>query len=188
MPRPILAACAALVVVLAGCAVQTQGVPSAADERRPTATGEEQGDGGGSPGASEAEGEGDQAGLQPCELIDAAGLASLGLTEQTAKVLGEARVCQWRREGATIGDSFTASIALFGSRGLAEIVGNDIQTLPDVGSHEAKSFVAPAGSCGVSLGVGADSRVDSLVTGGDDPREACRLAAELAALAEPNLP
>lgn len=181
----IPAACAVLVLLIAGCSEQTDDASSDGDER-PTTTTEAD-----APPATDTPSETPDtsglAGVQPCDIVDAAGAASLGLTDGVSKTLGEARVCQWRYEGATLDQSFTVSLALFETRGLAAIVGTEITTLPDVGTHPAASFVAPGGSCGVSVGVGDDARVDSTATGGD-PQQACDLAAQLAALAEPNLP
>ena len=188
MPRRKLAALAALaVLVLAGCSQQTEGSPTAGAEQPGTSTStpSEQ-----PPSTGETEPEPENAGLadlQPCDLVEAGEATGLGLTGGEAKTLGEARVCQWRREGATLNDSFTVSLSLFDSRGLADIVGTNIQSLPKVGNHEASSFVAPGGSCGVSLGVGTESRADSTAVGGDQ-QQGCQLAASLAALVEPKLP
>jgi hypothetical protein len=184
--RPATAAVVALALLLTGCAERTQGSPTPGDDpagqtttTTTTTTTTE------SPTTStEAGGLAD---VEPCGLVDDAGLATLGVGAGEEKTLGEARVCQWRHEGPTLNESFTLSVALFENRGLADIVGTDVTRLPDIGSHPASSFVAPGGSCGVSLGVGESSRVDSTAVGGDR-QQGCQLAASLAALVEPKLP
>lgn len=186
MPRPVLAAYAALVVLLAGCAVQVQGSPTAGGEP-PAASTDEHAEGSRS-GSSETPSGGGLAGLQPCDLVDAAGLASLGLTGGEEKTLGGARVCRWRHDGETLDDGFTVSVELFDGAGLEELAQvTTVEQLPKVGAHDAVSFVDPTGGCGVSLGVGDASRVDNTAVGGDR-QQGCRFAARLAELVEPNLP
>lgn len=189
MSRPLLAVTVALVVLLSGCAEQTQGNPTPGEEPtadRTTSTEPAEPTGSSEPSTGEEEPSG-LADIDPCGLVDPAGLSSIGLTGGEGKTLGEARVCRYRHEGATLNESFTVSVEIFETRGLAEIVGTDIKDLPKIGGHDAKSFIAPAGSCGVSLGVGDDSRVDNTAVGGDQ-QQGCQLAAKLAALVEPELP
>lgn len=188
MSRPALAALAALVVLLAGCSEQTQGSPTPGDDPTgQTTTTTESEDTTEPTTTTGTTGTGGLADVDPCGLVDDAGLSGLGLGAGEEKTLGEARVCQWRRDGPTLNESFTVSVALFENRGLADIVGTDIRQLPNIGTHEATSFVAPGGSCGVSLGVGESSRVDNTAVGGDQ-QQGCQLAASMAALVEPKLP
>jgi hypothetical protein len=189
--RPLLAAAAALLVLLSGCSEQTGGTPTAGgdgtvdrtittDPEAPTETGEPSSTGGEEPSGL--------ADVDPCGLVDQAGLDSLGLTGGEEKEIGGARVCRWRHDGASLDESFTVSVEVFDSNGLADLAENtDVQQLPKVGGHDAVSFVDAAGVCGVSLGVGEDARVDSTAVGGDQ-QQGCRLATQLATLVEPKLP
>jgi hypothetical protein len=192
MARTLLAATAALLVLLAGCSEQTQGSPSAGAEPtagQPTSTAPDTSTEPTEP-TEPSSGTDDPSGLadvDPCGLVDDAALGSMGLTGGEEKTLGEARVCRYRHDGATLNESFTVSVELFATRGLADIVGTDIKQLPKIGAHDATSFVGPTGSCGVSLGVGESSRVDNTAVGGAQ-QQACQFAARLAALVEPNLP
>ncbi|MGB3442891.1 MAG: DUF3558 family protein [Actinophytocola sp.] len=189
MSRPLLAATAALLLLLAGCAEQTQGSPTpdgdstaertiTTDPDAPTDSSE--------PSTPDDE-PGGLADVDPCGLVDQAALGSLGLTGGEGKTLGEARVCRYRHDGATLNESFTVSVELFDTRGLSDIVGTSVTQLPKIGAHDAASFIGPAGGCGVSLGVGESSRVDNTAVGGDQ-QQGCQLAAQLAALVEPKLP
>lgn len=191
MSRPLLAAAAALVFLLSGCAEQTQGNPTPTAGDDPTVDRTITTDPTAPTGPSEPSTGGDEpsalADVDPCELVDQAGLSSLGLTGGEKKTLGEARVCRYRHDGPTLNESFSVSVSIFESLGLADIVGTGIKELPKIGSHDARTFIAPSGSCGVSLGVGDESRVDSTAAGGDQ-RQACQLVARLAALVEPELP
>ena len=190
MRRPLLVAAAALLVLVSGCSEQTRGNPTADGDTTPDRTITTEPDPPTTESSEPSTGGEEPSGLDdvdPCGLVDQAGLASLGLTGGEEKTLGEARVCRWRHEGATLDESFTVSVELFDSRGLADIVGTNVKQLPKIGSHDATSFIGPTGSCGVSLGVGADARVDNTAVGGDQ-QQGCQLAAELAALVEPKLP
>lgn len=192
MSRSLLAAVAALVVLLSGCAEQTAGNPTGGDTTgtapppaittdpdAPTASSEP------STGGDEPSGLAD---VDPCGLVDQAGLDSLGLTGGEEKEVGGARVCRYRHDGATLNESFTVSVEVFDSNGIADLAeSTTVQELPKVGTHEAVSFVDAAGVCGVSLGVGEDARVDSTAVGGVQ-QQGCQLAAQLAALVEPKLP
>jgi hypothetical protein len=191
--RPLLAAAAALLVLLTGCSEQTGGTPtgegggitdyepppSSTDPDAPTGSGEP------STGGEDPSGLAD---VDPCGLVDQSGLASLGLTGGEEKEIGGARVCRWRHDGATLNESFTVSVEVFDSNGIADLAENtEVQQLPKVGSHDAVSFVDAAGVCGVSVGVGEDARVDSTAVGGDQ-QQGCALATRLATLVEPKLP
>ncbi|MFC4858823.1 DUF3558 domain-containing protein [Actinophytocola glycyrrhizae] len=194
MRRSFLAASAALVVLLSGCSEPTEGNPTAGgdtggettadrtigtDPDAPTDSSQPPTSGGDDPSGL--------ADLDPCGLVDQAGLTSLGLTGGEEKTLGEARVCRYRHDGPTLNESFTVSVELFDTRGLDDIVGSNVQQLPKIGAHDAASFVGPTGSCGVSLAVGDSARVDNTAVGGAQ-QQGCELAARLAALVEPNLP
>jgi hypothetical protein len=184
--KPVVVATAALLILLAGCSQSTAGSPGAVGSTPPTTQSPSTVTSTSTSRSGEASGD-DIGSLRPCDLVDDAGLSTLGLTGGTEKTLGQARVCEWRREGASIKDSFTLAVAIYENLGLADIVGTSIQTLPNIGSHQAVSFIAPAGSCGVGLGVAAKARVDSTVHGGDQV-QACQLAKQLARLVESNLP
>lgn len=187
MSRPLLAAAAALLLLLSGCAEQTEGNPTATgdttidrsittDPAEPTSE----------PSTTEEEPSG-LADVDPCGLLDQAGLTSLGLTGGEAKTLGQARVCRYRHDGPTLNESFTVSVEVFDTLGLDDIVGANIQQLPKIGAHDAVSYIGPAGGCGVSLGVGDSSRVDNTAVGGGQD-QGCQIVAQLAALVEPKLP
>jgi len=188
--RPLLAATAALLLLLAGCAEQTQGNPTpggtdtsvdrtiTTDPDAPTESSDPPTTGGEPGGLAD---------VDPCGLVDQAALGTIGLTGGEEKTLGEARVCRYRHDGPTLDESFTVSVELFDTRGLADIVGTNVQQLPKIGAHDATSFIGPTGSCGVSLGVGESSRVDNTAVGGNQ-QQGCTLAAQLAALVEPKLP
>jgi hypothetical protein len=180
VPSRRVAVLAALLVLLAGCAEKTQGNPSAGDEPTSQDTTTE-------PSTSESGTEG-VADLDPCTLLSSADLAALALTEQEAKTAGQAKVCQWRHEGATLDETFTIGLAVFEGVGIADIVGSDIQQLPNIGSHQAATYTGTTGGCGVSLGITDKSRVDSTATGGRDQQQGCQLATQLATAVEPKLP
>lgn len=181
----VLAALAVLTV--AGCAEKTAGSAAPADETTTTTTDERPSEPSSeAPAGSEPSG-GGLAEVDPCALVPAATLQTLQLTGGEAKKVGAARVCRWRRDGATLNESFTVSVEIFEAQGLADIVGTNVQQLPKIGTHDATSFVGPTGSCAVSLGVGTSSRVDNTAVGGD-PQQACQLVAQLAPAVEPELP
>jgi hypothetical protein len=173
-----------LLVLLAGCSESTQGSPTPGGE--PTTTTGNSTDETTTSG-DEPDGGDSLAALQPCELLDQAGLASMQLTGGEEKKLGSARVCRYRREGATLNESFAVSVALWDNQGLDDLNASTKQQLPDVGSHKAVSYVDAAGACGVGIGVGDSSRVDSSAVGGDE-QLSCQIAQQLASLVEPKLP
>ncbi|MBB4906447.1 DUF3558 domain-containing protein [Actinophytocola algeriensis] len=191
MSRALLAVVAAFLVLLSGCAEQTEGTPTGGTtgtNRPPAITTD--------PGAPTESDDpptgGDEpsvlADVDPCGLVDQSGLDSLGLTGGEEKEIGGARVCRWRHDGPSLDQSFTVSVEVFDSNGLADLAENTtVQQLPKVGAHDAVSFVDAAGVCGVSLGVGEDARVDSTAVGGDQ-QQGCGLAQQLATLVEPKLP
>jgi hypothetical protein len=181
--RPLVATVATFLVLLAGCAEKTEGSPSAGDQQNPTGTTEQSTEETPSSEPSTAPGLAD---LKPCELLDANELAALQLTGgEEEEVLGSRR-CQWRREGATINDSYTVSVGLLNDEGVGDL--NAPQKQPTtVGSHEAVSFVDSAGNCGIGIAIGDDSRVETSATG-NDQNQACQLAAQLATAIEPKLP
>lgn len=184
MGRPALATAAALLLLLAGCAEQTAGNPSAGSE--PTTTTTTTSD---DPPTSDSE-EPSEAGLadvSPCDLADDAALAAMSLTGGEEKEVGEARVCRFRKDGATINESYTVSIEIFDTQGLADIVASDTKQLPKIGAHDAAQYTGTTGGCAVSLAVSEKSRVDATAVGGE-PQQGCVLATQLAATVEPNLP
>jgi hypothetical protein len=179
--RPV-AVLAALLVLLAGCSEKTRGNPSAGDGPTGQTTDES------TPDTSESATRGGIADLQPCAVLDDADLTALGLTSGEEKDVGSARVCRYRHDGASLAETFTVSIELFDSLGLADLNASDIQQLPKIGSHDAASFVDPSGGCGVSIGVTDKSRVDNAATGGSNQQLACQLATQLATVVERKLP
>jgi uncharacterized protein DUF3558 len=173
-----------LLALLAGCAESTQGSPSPGDEPDPTTTA------GTSPSetaTSEPDGGDGLAAIEPCELLDQSDLGAMQLTGGNEVKLGSARTCDYRREGATLNESFTVSLALWDDQGLDALNAPTKQQLPDIGSHKAVSFVDAAGVCGTAIGVGSSSRVDSSATGGDG-QQACQIAEQLATIVERKLP
>jgi hypothetical protein len=179
----MVAVVAAFLVLLAGCAEKTQGNPSAGDQPTDQNTSTDESP----PSTSESSADGADA-LDPCALLDSADLAALALTEQEAKTVGQAKVCQWRHEGATLDDTFTMALAVYDNVGLADVVGTDVRQLPDIGNHQAATYTGTTGGCGVSLGITDTSRVDSTATGGNDQQQGCQLATQLATAVEPKLP
>jgi len=182
--RPVVAVVATLLALVAGCTQQTSGDPSpdaagTTDSSVAPPTTE-------SP-TTESGTEGGLADVQPCEVLDDGDLAALRLTGGEEKDLGGARVCRYRHDGATLNESFAVSVELFDSLGLADLNASNIQRLPNIGDHEAASFVDPTGGCGVSLGVTASSRVDNTAVGGDE-QTACQFATQLATVVERKLP
>jgi hypothetical protein len=175
-------AVAALLVLLAGCSEKTQGSPSPGDEPADPTTGQTTEE-----TTTTEPGADGLATVQPCDLLDATGVASLQLTGGEELSLGGARVCEYRREGATLNESFTVAVALWDNQGLDALNASGVQQLPDIGSHKAVSFVDAAGSCGVGIGVGDTSRVDSSAVGGDQEL-GCQLAGQLATIVERKLP
>lgn len=182
--RPVVAVAATLLALVAGCTQQTTGAPSSgaggttdSSLAPPTTESSE-------PTGTTGEGLAD---LKPCEVLDDADLAALELTGGEEKDFGGARVCRYRHDGATLNESFTISVELFDSLGLADLNATDIQELPNIGDHEAASSVDPTGGCRVSLGVTETSRIDNTAVGGDQEK-ACQLATQLATLVERKLP
>ncbi|HEX6356855.1 DUF3558 domain-containing protein, partial [Actinophytocola sp.] len=176
MPRRLVATAIAFLFLLAGCSEKTIGSPSPDDSStEPTATTEqstEETTSGQSPS-------GDLADVEPCELLDDTEKASLQLTGGQGKTVGQARVCEWRREGPTINETFTIGVALFENLTIDDIVGTNIQRLPKIGNHDAATYTGTTGFCGVSIAVGEKSRVDVNSAGGDQ-QEACPLVTQLA--------
>jgi hypothetical protein len=109
-------------------------------------------------GAARSAGPGDGsplAGIDPCALLPEDAATRLGLSGRSAKTIGEARVCRWRYEGATLRDSFTVGVEIFERRGLDDLISTDARTTT-VGGRPAKTFTDSGyGTCGVSLAVGA---------------------------------
>ncbi|HEX4815692.1 MAG TPA: DUF3558 domain-containing protein [Nonomuraea sp.] len=182
-PRPLAVAVTLLALLLTGCSLTAQGGMSPSDAPvTPTATAEDTATG--STASPEPVGVG---GLRPCDVLDQSDLAALKLTGGTEKTIGTARVCRYRREGATLKVSFTVSVELFDTYALADLNASSVQRLPRIGDHEAVRFTGVGGSCGVSLGVGDSSRVDNTVVGGDG-KLACQIAEQLAKVVERKLP
>lgn len=176
----------ALVLVLAGCSEQTPGNATAGDEIPPSSEAQVTTE------SSEETTTTTEAGtpladVDPCDLVSDAAATQLGLTGGTAETLGEARVCRWRLDGPTLNESFSVQVEIFEKRGLADIVGTNIQQLPPIGTHQAASFIGTAGGCGVSVGVGESARVDNTAVGGNQ-QQGCQLVTQLATLVEPELP
>jgi hypothetical protein len=176
--KTLVAVTAAL--MLAGCSDSTPGTATPGDlpttiETTTTTT-----------STSESSTGGGLADVDPCALVPQAALASIGLTGGEPKTIGDARVCRYRHDGATLNESFTVSVEILENLGLADVTGTNIQQLPKIGSHDATSFIDPAGVCVVSIGVSGHSRVDNTAVGGDQ-QQGCQLAGQLAAAVEPEL-
>jgi hypothetical protein len=177
---------ATFLVLLTGCSQKTQGSPSASDDQTGQTTTEQTTDE--SPPETSESGTEGVAGLQPCDVLDDTDLGALGLTGGDEKDVAGARVCRYRHEGASLNETFTVSVELFDSLGLADLNASNIQQLPKIGTHEAASFIDPSGGCGVSVGVTDKSRVDNTASGGSDQQQACQLATQLATVVESKLP
>lgn len=182
MPSRPVAAFAALLFLLAGCAERTQGAPTAVD----TPTSQEETTEPTETETSEPPSDG-LAGIEPCDLLDDGELATLQLTGGDPSTIGSARACRWNRQGATIEESYTVSVELFDEQSLTDLNAPTVQAIANIGDHEAATFIGTTGTCGVSLGVGSSSRVDNTALGSDQ-QQACELATELAKIVEPKLP
>lgn len=179
---------AALVVLLTGCGGDPQDDPTATasttepPDQTPAETATE------TPSPEPGfEGDSALAALDPCDLVDPAALASLGLTGGEPETLGQARVCRYRFEGPTLTESFTVSVEFFGTYGLDDIVAESVEAPVTIGGHETRRFIDITGGCGVGIGVGDTSRVDASAVGGEQDL-ACEHATALATLVEPALP
>ncbi|WP_197523067.1 DUF3558 family protein [Actinokineospora pegani] len=137
---------------------------------------------------SSGSGDGSLASLQPCDLLTDADQAEVGVSGSgTEKELAGSRYCDWRVREETASASYTLSVQIWEDLGLADVQGTGKQTTK-VGSHEAVQALRTGGSaCSISLGVGAKSRVDVVLTGADGAA-LCAPAATAAALVEPKLP
>jgi hypothetical protein len=127
------------------------------------------------------------AGVDPCALVPQGAGARLGLTDPREKQVGEARVCRFRIDGATLRTSYTVGIELLPAHGLDDIVAARIEQLSDIGRHPAVRFEGAGGGCAIALGVGDRSRADVTAVGGD-LKPACDIVARLAAMIEPAVP
>ncbi|HEX6357749.1 DUF3558 family protein [Actinophytocola sp.] len=184
-PQVVTVTVVALLALLAGCSQQMEGSPAPGDDSsNPTATTEPSTE---ETPSSEPSSKPSLADLQPCDVIEASDLASLQLTSGREEKAGGARVCLWRREGATINDSYTVSLGLLNDQGLDDLNAPTIEPLPKLGSHEAVSFVDSLGTCGIAIAVGDSSRAETSASGGDQ-QQACQLAAQLATFLERRLP
>ena len=181
--RPVVATVAALLVLLAGCTERTSGDPSASGS--PTSASEQTTD---EPTSTSEDSGGGVADLKPCDVLQSEDLQALGLTGGEETESNGARACRYRHEGATLNDTLTVSVELFDSVGLADLNTDNIQELPKIGSHEAKSWTDSLGACGVSLGVTDSSRIDNTAIGGENQQLACQLATQLATAVERRLP
>ena len=183
--RPVAATFAALLLALAGCSQQTEGNPTAVDtptSQEQTTTSEEP-----TTESSEPSGGDGLASVEPCDLLDDSDLAALQLTPEGEDNTGGARSCNYRREGPTINESFAVGISLYDDEGLDDLNAENIQQLPNIGSHEAASFTELSGDCGVTIVVSDNSRVDIGSTGGD-VQQGCQLTTQLATVVETKLP
>ena len=126
------------------------------------------------------------AALEPCALLPRAKARALGLADPRPEQLGDARVCRWRHEGATLVDSYTVSVELFPLLGVDDAVAEESKPLGRIAGHRAERFVTAAGTCGVALAV-EPSRVDATAVGGARAG-ACRYALRLARAVAPRLP
>lgn len=187
--RVVSSVVAAVAMGLAGCAEETPGNATPGNESgadRPTIPTD-------GPDPSEETSTEPPAGgspladLEPCDLVSADQAAELGISGGEADQFGEARVCVWRYEGASISDSFTVQLDFFEERSVDDVVGSDIKPVPTVGSHRAVRYVDTAGGCAVAINTGPSSRVDTRVVGGEE-QKGCQLAMQLATLVEPGLP
>lgn len=180
--RPVVAA--ALLVLLAGCTQQTTGDPSASGGTPTVGSGQSTD----KPTTTTTEDGGGVADLKPCGILQSGDLQALQLTGGEEKEVSGVPVCRYRHDGASLNESFTVSVELFDGIGLDEINADGVERLPNIGSHEAASFVDPGGGCGVSIGVTSSSRIDNTATGGDNQQLACQLATQLATAVERRLP
>ncbi|MPZ80546.1 MAG: DUF3558 domain-containing protein [Actinophytocola sp.] len=181
---------AALVLGLAGCSEETPGDATPGEETstsRPTLPGEGTEPSEDTTSTEPDSGESPLAELKPCDIVSADGADQLGLTEEEVADFGDGRVCVWRYEGANVSDSYNVQLELFDEKAIGDVVGTNVKPVPAVGSHEAVTYVDPAGGCAVAIEAGPTSRVDTRVVGGEE-RKACQLAMQLATLVEPELP
>lgn len=186
--RPVAAAVAALLVLLAGCTEQTPGDPSAGGE--PTGATEQSSESPSTdePTSTSEDGGGEVADLKPCDILQPADLQELKLTGGEEKEVAGIHTCRYRYEGATLEDTFNLGVDLFPDQGLTQLNADNVKPLPKIGDHEAASWTDPAGACGVSLGVTESSRIDNSAIGGTNQQLACQLAQQLATAVERRLP
>ena len=196
MRRSILTALAALAVAtgagVAGCSDETSGNAAPGDKTtsadRPslpdddTGTGTESSD-----EPSSGSDDNPLADVNPCALISAQQATTLKLANGREEKYGQARVCVYRYEGATIADSYTVQVELYEKQSIDEVVGTNVAPVPKVGGHDAVTFTPPAGGCTIAMATSESSRVDTSAVGGDAAR-ACQLVAQVAAVVEPELP
>jgi hypothetical protein len=185
--RPVAAAFAALLLLLAGCSERTGGSPSAAEtptsqEQTTEQSTEETTTESGEPGT-----DGGLADLEPCDILDSNDISTLQLTGGEERKIGSARVCEYRREGPTINESYAVAVGLWDDQGLGDLNAENITPLPNIGSHEAASYTELSGDCGIAIVVSDTSRVDVSSTGGD-VQLGCQLTNQVAAAVEAKLP
>jgi hypothetical protein len=126
------------------------------------------------------------ASVDPCSLVSTKDEAALGLSQRSAKKVGHVRLCRWRYEGRTLGETFTVGVELFEGWGLADLVGQNRK--PGlVGGRRSMTVTGAGGNCRIGLEVTESSRVDATAVGGE-VELACRLATRVAGVIEPRLP
>lgn len=185
--RPGAVAVAALLILLAGCSERTEGSPTAGGTPTSQSQTTERSTEETTTGSSEPGTEDGLAAIKPCDLLADDEVASLQLTPEGEETVGSARVCNYRREGPTINESFAVGVALYDDQGLDDLNAENIQPLPNIGSHEAASYTELSGACGIAVVVSDTSRVNVSSTGGD-VQQGCQLTTQLATAVEPKLP
>ncbi|WP_083665892.1 DUF3558 family protein [Saccharomonospora sp. CUA-673] len=130
------------------------------------------------------------AGLEPCQLIGADQLAEFGdMAPGQPENVGTARDCRFdlaNRESTE--RTLLISVGIRDQQGISDAQdrGNGI----DHGEVDGRQFarIPSTGSCTVAIGVTESSRVDVYAGTTDGTEEACRIADEVAAMVEPELP
>ncbi|MFI9449454.1 DUF3558 family protein [Amycolatopsis sp. NPDC052450] len=181
MKKLLLVPLTAAAFVLAACATEKPGTPSAA----PSSPAQ----GGESTAPAATTGGADSASIDPCSVIGAADLASIGPFEAPVPSNGGgARGCEFTKDSQTAADSVTVSVNVRDKQGVDSVVdGGNGKTTGNVNGRKAVLVPKPPGSCLMALEISASARVD-LVVVSTDPEKSCGMAEKIADIVEPKLP
>lgn len=184
----VTAALVSVLVGAVGCSSTTPGVPNPGGSTSGPATtsADEPTD---EPTTSADAPESPLASVDPCELLDAAALSSLGITAEGAEVtVGGARGCRWRVRKDSVSDSYTIGTAIYEELGLKDVVADGDTKEITVNGRDAVERLGVGGTaCAVALAVTDTSRVDVVATGADG-KSLCPAVNQAAKLVEPELP
>ncbi|WP_083940276.1 DUF3558 family protein [Saccharomonospora saliphila] len=186
MPLPwrFVGAVVVLALSVTACSSTKQGAPEMADSHRPVP-------GSGEPSLGQTGSPGNVRKVDPCSLLTAAELDEFGdFGDPTARVAGQGRSCMWQEAAdSAAGKSSLVDVIVFDNAGT--------DAVPDLGNGRRNGSIDSSGrdvvqtaneiSCVVSLAVGADSRVDVILSHADE-KTRCEHAARLAEQVDEKLP